>query len=1574
MRLNRLDLIRYGRFQDFTLNFGERPQAGSDVTVVYGANEAGKSTAFMAWLDFLFGFQGASPYAFRFERRDLLVGSVLETPDGIHTLRRSTASAGSLTDANGHTVAEQRMAGWLFGLDREAYRTRFSLNDVILRIGGQEIAQAQGDLGQLLHAGASGLSGLSNALMAIESEVAAFHRKGGRKTVANEARNRLKELEAELRTVRLDPRSFDRLSRACDDAEAAFRRADEALAAARRALKLREAADQRREIAREIETLRAELATFPTGPDLPARAVARVAGAAQKCGSADETAAKAKAEAAAAAQRLAAIDGDPLGQQVAAHLAAVEAAVFGDGESLLPRVQTAHVDLSKRRGERNEITVTMAELARKLAGSDVDPSEIVLPKALLDSLRRAADGVRTARAALDGEIRARRKAEVDQGEPVEPPEGLEVLEDAVQAWHRDPDSCADALLAARSADEALADLTAGLPPSWPAPDRMCWALIAVRLGMKYSPEREQVAFVDFSSCQPQAHRGRLLCLRSSHPVVDEAVDLDDLHKRLRAVVVIPVPSPSRGARASARGRAQVAPNLVEVGVYAPQRPKAQQPGNAVRIVAVPGREDRNGFVGLGLAVVGPGISVAANEVRDGPTRSANIVGDRSVDLLVELVGFHRVEFGGRDADCVAEVLAPNGHGLVSLVVAHSLVEGNRDHIGGRGSDPIRECGNEGDRQPRIGIAHEDQPSLHAPQYAAEKEGVRRLKDVLADETPDMRKLVARSWGRRWEWQSLIQDGIEVGLELRGAPDASESAVRPGMCEVARGDHCRFDGPRIGSQIELERRGDDEAAPSVRRAEMLDGDDRPGLLVRPVQRERLHIRRETGAPRLPIDALQHTLATRHEVAHLTVDEVDLAVDIARCKPGDLRDLREGHSAHQQAQHEAVVRRALLSSQRRANGKCLPADGAPKTRRAVARRAVPVVASARSFHAPSVLGAASIRAGFCGRSRSSEPPQASVVLRHRSVVAQHCFLAAYSANEITGLPVGHIDLADRVIAAGVRAGADYRDHAEGRARSIAAEVLVETKVSKRQVVRLGHRRFLRDHIHRLSPRSLPQGIAAQGRLADLRRSEASQPTQTVRGWPSWRAAAEAGVPEVAEIEAVAERLQQAESWRDAQAGLVREAAKEWDAARCARDALAENAGVVLDEHVTEARRRRDQAWIAHLAALDKETAVTFARAMHDDDVVRERHAVTAESRLRFARACEDATTRHALHEKKAAMFAEAKREVAAAGEAAAAMAKRLGLPPSAPVKALRQRRDRLAEALQAARRVESARAAAEGLQEMRAARLRALREALGRDGALLPDTRIPTAAQRALDALRARKAAADGWREARRTIEGMRASEALAAQALADLEAALAARLDGLWCADLDAGRLLDSLSDLEKLAELNDRRLQLDRRIDAMERALAAFEPMAAPLRSLLGLNDSAIPSDVLAAARRRAAEAAEKARAVAAEKELLARAERVLREAAVERSSAQAEIAQLLEGQRVEVGDDAVEAIDRLSRRHDIRRRLGEAEAACAAAGRNFDSIALTAEEAERDPVRTDALREAVEEAVNLRDEALAGC
>ena len=75
MRLRRLDLIRYGHFTDrsFTL-----PAAESDFHIVFGPNEAGKSTALCAIEDLLFGIPMHSPYGFLHDYTRMRIGAVLE--------------------------------------------------------------------------------------------------------------------------------------------------------------------------------------------------------------------------------------------------------------------------------------------------------------------------------------------------------------------------------------------------------------------------------------------------------------------------------------------------------------------------------------------------------------------------------------------------------------------------------------------------------------------------------------------------------------------------------------------------------------------------------------------------------------------------------------------------------------------------------------------------------------------------------------------------------------------------------------------------------------------------------------------------------------------------------------------------------------------------------------------------------------------------------------------------------------------------------------------------------------------------------------------------------------------------------------------------------------------------------------------------------------------------------------------------------------------------------------------------------------------------------------------------------
>jgi uncharacterized protein YhaN len=240
MRLNRLDLTRYGRFSDAEIALPTPKGDSADVTVIYGPNEAGKSTAFTAYLELLFGMKARDhPYDFRFKRSDLLVGAELELPNrGKVILQRNSKKAQSLLDDQGRPVEETFLNAALHGLGRDDYVERFSLNDEGLRKGGARIAGAQGDLGQLLHAGVSGLTSMASTLDQMASRADQFHKKGGRGTALKLGKDRLTEIAQKLRATRLTPERERVLATANDKAKEAFDAADGELGDAR----LREAA------------------------------------------------------------------------------------------------------------------------------------------------------------------------------------------------------------------------------------------------------------------------------------------------------------------------------------------------------------------------------------------------------------------------------------------------------------------------------------------------------------------------------------------------------------------------------------------------------------------------------------------------------------------------------------------------------------------------------------------------------------------------------------------------------------------------------------------------------------------------------------------------------------------------------------------------------------------------------------------------------------------------------------------------------------------------------------------------------------------------------------------------------------------------------------------------------------------------------------------------------------------------------------------------------------------------------------------------------------------------------------
>ena len=226
MRLRRLDLIRYGHFTDSSF---ELPAAESDFHIVFGPNEAGKSTVMAAIEDLLFGIPMRSPYNFLHDYGSMRIGADLENGSASLEVRRRKGNRDTLLETDGLPIAggEGALRPYLVDADRTFFERMFSLDHVRLRAGGQEILEARDDVGQMLFSAGAGIAGLRKRLGELAEEAGKLwgaRRAGNRKFYV--ADDKLGEAQRTLREQTLTASKWRELKRAYEEAEEAYAEVD----------------------------------------------------------------------------------------------------------------------------------------------------------------------------------------------------------------------------------------------------------------------------------------------------------------------------------------------------------------------------------------------------------------------------------------------------------------------------------------------------------------------------------------------------------------------------------------------------------------------------------------------------------------------------------------------------------------------------------------------------------------------------------------------------------------------------------------------------------------------------------------------------------------------------------------------------------------------------------------------------------------------------------------------------------------------------------------------------------------------------------------------------------------------------------------------------------------------------------------------------------------------------------------------------------------------------------------------------------------------------------------------------
>jgi uncharacterized protein YhaN len=203
VKLLGLHLLAYGPFTNVELDL--LPEG---VHVVYGKNEAGKSTALRAITGLLYGIAKNTPDAHVHKMPDLRVGGNFRIPDGgsVYLVRRK-GKDNTLLDREGRPVDEAVLARLLGGVSEEQFLTMFGLDHETLRRGGEALLLGKGHLGESLFGAAVAGGEVHQMLRGLRADADALFTPKAHTRPLNEAIKALTDAHRRVRDASTSPDS-----------------------------------------------------------------------------------------------------------------------------------------------------------------------------------------------------------------------------------------------------------------------------------------------------------------------------------------------------------------------------------------------------------------------------------------------------------------------------------------------------------------------------------------------------------------------------------------------------------------------------------------------------------------------------------------------------------------------------------------------------------------------------------------------------------------------------------------------------------------------------------------------------------------------------------------------------------------------------------------------------------------------------------------------------------------------------------------------------------------------------------------------------------------------------------------------------------------------------------------------------------------------------------------------------------------------------------------------------------------------------------------------------------------------
>ena len=268
MRIAELHLDAFGPFSDRRLALGEASDPG--LCVIYGPNEAGKSSALRAIRGLLYGIPHQSEDNFIHRHQDLRVGARLCFQDGLvaEVVRRKGTKQTLVGQGDPGALAVGRLQALTQAVPETVFSHFYGLDHRGLVEGSRSLLEDGGELGRALFGAGLGIVHLRQLIEALEGEAQALFVPRGQKQRIATAVSEWKDFQNAIRENALEPSRFEEqfrivegLARRLESLEGAIEATHAELSRYRRLKEARQALsraeEERREalarIARETE-------------------------------------------------------------------------------------------------------------------------------------------------------------------------------------------------------------------------------------------------------------------------------------------------------------------------------------------------------------------------------------------------------------------------------------------------------------------------------------------------------------------------------------------------------------------------------------------------------------------------------------------------------------------------------------------------------------------------------------------------------------------------------------------------------------------------------------------------------------------------------------------------------------------------------------------------------------------------------------------------------------------------------------------------------------------------------------------------------------------------------------------------------------------------------------------------------------------------------------------------------------------------------------------------------------------------------------------------------------------------